>query len=64
MIEEVTMYRASDNTVHETREAAEEKEALLTLVSELDNSLIYWRETSPEEVAHWLLENYEIRRKV
>lgn len=59
----VTIYVCGDGTTFDSKESAEAYERKEALVAELEASDIYWRETSADEVATWLLKNYTITRR-
>lgn len=59
----VTVYVCEDGTTFDSKESAEAYERKAAFVSELEASDIYWRETSADEVAEWLLANYTITRR-
>ena len=57
-----TIWTTSDGLEFDTEEEAEKHENVQAIAGELCDTF-HWRDASPKDVAVWLLENYEMKRK-
>lgn len=59
----VEKFAATNGKIFDTKKEAEEYQAIKDVAGKLNESGIYWRDTSAVEVAKYLLEHFDVVEK-